>query len=197
MKKFLLGIVAIFLCVFALVNISHAASTNTSKKSDMPHWQKKPISVYIPNDTGSAQMRNAFTKWQTASGNRIVFQTVATKDKADIVVTFTDKTDGLESGLGGYSTSIQGNKITKAQINIATKSKLAKKKTPAYMYKTMVHQVGHVLGMSDNNSKPSSIMYMPISENQDITKLDIKRLYGVCGWSYANRNMPSQRNKKD
>ena len=28
-------------------------------------------------------------------------------------------------------------------------------------------------------------------------KLDIRRLYGICGWSYADRNMPSQRNKKD
>lgn len=197
MKKFLLGIVAIFLCVFALVNISYAASTNTSKKSDMPHWQKKPIQVFIPSDTNATQMRNAFAKWQAASGNRIVFQYTTTKEKADVVVNFIDKTDGLESDLGGYSTTIEGNKITKAQINIATKSKLAKKKSPNYIYKTMVHQVGHILGMSDNKTKPSSIMYMPISEKQDIMKLDIRRLYGICGWSYADRNMPSQRNKKD
>ena len=197
MKKFLLGIVAIFLCVFALVNISYAASTNTSKKSDMPHWQKKPIQVFIPSDTNATQMRNAFAKWQAASGNRIVFQYTTTKEKADVVVNFIDKTDGLESDLGGYSTTIEGNKITKAQINIATKSKLAKKKSPNYIYKTMVHQVGHILGMSDNKTTPSSIMYMPISEKQDIMKLDIRRLYGICGLSYADRNMPSQRNKKD
>lgn len=194
-KKVLFGLVAIFLFVFTFAGVSNAAATNTSvKKTNGPHWVKAPINVYIPQDAQSGQMRNAFSKWQNASGNRIKFQYTA-KAKADIIVIFTDKTDGLESELGGYSTKTNGTTITNGEIKIASKSKLAKKHTNTYIYNTMIHEVGHVIGMQHNSTKLSSVMYPTISENQNLLKLDIRRLYTVYGWSYADRNMPSQRVK--
>ena len=187
-KKFLLGFIIIFLCVFSFVNIANAASKNTSAKKEVyPHWQKNPINVYIPQDQYSGSMRSAFAKWQGASGGKLNFKYVA-KEKADIVVTFTDKNEGLESTLGGYSTTIDGTTIKKATITIASKSKEAKKHSPSYIYTTMLHEVGHVIGMSHNPSKPSSIMYSPISEKQNITKVDLIKLYKVNGWNLAKRN---------
>lgn len=194
MKKFLLGIVAIFLFVFAFANISNAAATNTSKRVEVPHWKKSPINVFIPDETGKASMRSAFNNWSGKSNGKIQFA-YTTKEKADIIVEFTKNTDGLESKLGGYSISTNGNAIVKANIKIATKSKLAKKYSKDYIYTTMLHEVGHVLGMKDNPRKPSSIMHMPITEDQDITKLDVKQFYNINGWSYADRSTPSQRNK--
>lgn len=192
-KKVLFGVIAIFLFVFSFVNISQAASTNTSaKKSSSPHWTKSPINVYIPQDQYAGQMRSAFSKWQGVSGNRIKFQYTA-KVKADIIVEFTDKTDGLESELGGYSTVMKGSSIDKGGIKIATKSKLAKKRTSKYVYNTMLHEVGHVIGIPHNETKPSSVMNSKLDEKQDILKIDIRKLYTVYGWSYADRNMPSQR----
>lgn len=187
-KKFLLGFIIVFLCIFSFVNIATAASKNTSARKEVyPHWQKNPIGVYVPQDQYSGSMRNAFSKWQGASGGKLNFKYVA-KDKADIVVNFTDKSEGLESPLGGYSTTTDGTAIKKAEITIATKSKAAKKYSAPYIYATMLHEVGHVVGMSHNQSKPSSIMYSPISEKQDITKVDLIKLYKVNGWNFAKRN---------
>ena len=194
MIKKLLGIFAIFVFVFASFNIANAASTNTSAPMSVPHWSKSPINVFIPKDEKSSAMNSAFSKWQSEAGNRITFAFVQDPKKADIIVKFTDNTEGLETKLGGYSVTTDGNEIKKAEITLATKSKLAKKYSNNYIYITMLHEVGHVLGMSDNSTKPTSIMYMPISEEQSIKKIDIRKLYKVNGWSYADRNMPSQRN---
>lgn len=197
-KKFLLGIIAVFVFVFAFANISQASSQTYSKGINTPHWQKKPIHVYIPQDEKSQTMKNAFSKWSSASSGKLSFTYTSNekeKDKADIIVNFTDKAEGLETKLGGYSLSTNGNQITKGTITIASKSKLAKKYSNDYIYTTMLHEIGHIIGMKDNSRKESTIMYVPISEKQDITKLDIRQLYKINGWSYADRNMPSQRNK--
>ena len=194
MVKNLLGIIIIFVLVFATFGTVQAASTNTSAPMSVPHWTKPTISVYIPKDDKNQAMSNAFSKWQTESGNKIKFTYVKDEKNADIVVKFTDKTEGLETKLGGYSISTDNKTIKKGEITIATKSKLAKKYSNNYIYITMLHEIGHVLGMPDNPTKPTSIMYMPISEEQSIKKIDVRKLYKINGWSYADRNMPSQRN---
>lgn len=194
MKKFLLGIVAVFLFIFAFANITNAAATNTSKRTEVPHWQKSPINVFVPNEAKAGSMKNAFNTWAAKSSGKIRFE-YTDKKRADIIVEFTNNTEGLESKLGGYSLLTNGTTITNATIKIATKSKEAKKYSSNYIYTTMLHEVGHVLGLKDNPRKPTSIMYMPITEKQDIMKIDIRQLYNVNGWSYADRNMPSQRNK--
>ena len=192
-KKILLGFIAIFVLVFATFNFAQAASTNTSAAKEVPHWYKYPIKVYIPKDDKAAAMKSAFTKWQTESSGKARFTYVQLEEKADIIVKFTDKTDGLESNFGGYKIKKEGNQIKKGEITIATKSAAAKKASNNLISLTMQHQIGHVLGLSDNSSKPTSIMHMPITEAQSIKKIDIRKLYKVNGWSYANRNMPSQR----
>ena len=194
MIKKLLGIFTIFVFMFASFNVTNAASTNTSAPISVPHWSKSPINVFIPKDEKSSAMNSAFSKWQTEASNRIKFDFVQDPKAADIIVKFTDNANGLETKLGGYSVTTDGNEIKKAEITLATKSKLAKKYSNNYIYITMLHEVGHVLGMPDNSRKPTSIMYMPISEEQSIKKIDIRKLYKVNGWSYADRNMPSQRN---
>jgi predicted Zn-dependent protease len=190
-KKFLLGIIAVFVFVFAFANVSQASSQTYSKGINTPHWQKKPIHVYIPQDEKSQTMKNAFSKWSSASSGKLSFTYTSNekeKDKADIIVNFTDKAEGLETKLGGYSLSTNGNQITKGTITIASKSKLAKKYSNDYIYTTMLHEVGHVIGMSDNQRRNGSIMSMPISERQEITKNDIKRLYKVNNWNFGSRN---------
>jgi predicted Zn-dependent protease len=190
-KKFLLGIIAVFVFVFAFANVSQAASQKYSKGMNVPHWQKKTITVYVPQDAKAQSMKNAFSKWSSASNGKLSFTYTSNekeKDKADIIINFTDKTEGLETKLGGYSLSTSGNQIKKGTITIASKSKLAKKYSNDYIYTTMLHEVGHIVGMSDNPRKGSSIMAMPISERQEITKNDIKRLYKVNNWNFGSRN---------
>lgn len=184
MIKKLLGIIfIIFVFVFGTINKSQASTTTIA-----PHWQKSVITVYIPQDERAPSMRRAFNKWQTVTGGKLKFQFV-NKGPADIDVAFIDKADGSDGPIGSYSLNIQGQKITKAEIRLATKSPTIKKYSKNLIYTTMLHEVGHALGLPDTNRKKSGIMFMPVSAEQDITKLDIRKLYMLNGWSYMDRRI--------
>ena len=62
-----------------------------------------------------------------------------------------------------------------------------KKYSKNLVYTTMLHEIGHALGLQESTRKQSSIMNMPISETQDILKKDIVNLYHINGWSYMDR----------
>jgi len=179
MKKFISGIILI---VGLLFTYTFANATVVVA----PHWEKSPIQVYIPKDTYSPQMQRAFQKWQNESFGKLKFKFV-TKGPADIDVIFTDKVDGSDSPIASYSVTIQGKKITKAEIKFASQDPKLKKYSKNYIYTTMLHEVGHALGLSDTYRKKTMIMYMPITEKQDITSMDIINLFHLNGWSYSKR----------
>ncbi|MDE6138787.1 MAG: matrixin family metalloprotease [Candidatus Gastranaerophilales bacterium] len=180
-KKALFGIIAIFITFLGL-----SAFASTTSNATFPHWQKSSIDVYIPNDEKAASMQRAFQKWQGESGGNLNFKFVE-NGPADIDVVFTEQVGGNDGPIGSYSVKIRGMKITKAEIKILSGSK-AKKYSNNHIYTVMLHEVGHALGMQDEPRKPTSIMYMPVSEKQDIQKFDVKKLYKINGWSYAQRN---------
>jgi len=166
-------------------------SASVSKAADVvnsvyPHWQKSPISVYIENGQKSGSMRNAFNRWQSASYGKLKFTYVNDKDNADIKVKFSEVSSNYNGAVGSSSVQKSGNEIISADINISVGSK---KYSNNYVYTVMLQEVGHVLGLSDNPRKTSSIMHTPVNENQDILKLDVRELFRVNGWSYAHKNM--------
>ncbi len=186
-KRILTGLFIIFAFICTFLTTSFAAAPTGYPKPDAPHWQKSPIVVYIPQDPKSASMQNAFKRWQDASEQKLKFQYINDKKKADITVEFTDKVNGSDGPLGEYSLEIQGMEITKATIKIATKSTQIKKYSKNYIFTTMMHEVGHVIGMKDSDRKRSSIMHMPVDETQDILVSDKRNLYRIYGWDWINR----------
>ncbi len=192
-KKILLGVVVLSLSICTLHNFAQAASipprqTANKVNTTFPHWRKSPISVYIPKDDNAAAMQRAFLRWQRESSGKAAFKFVEDEKNADVNVTFAEKVDGSDGPIGAYNLTISGMEIQKAEIILATKSPNIKKYSRNYIFTVMLHEIGHILGMSDNQRKPSSIMYMPVSEEQDIMKIDIRKLYTINGWSYNNRN---------
>lgn len=187
-KRFLLGIFIIFVFALTCFNISQAASLSSTSSnkagqiSTEPHWKTGKITVYIPKDPQAAMMRRAFLEWQNLCSSNLNFIFVQ-KGPANIDVVFTEKVDGTDGPLGSYRLTIQKNFITKAEIKIATRSK--KNYSNNYIYTTMIHEIGHALGLSDTNRQYTGIMYMPISEEQNLTKNDKRKLYKLNGWGYA------------
>lgn len=155
-------------------------------KIDAPHWSKTQIKVYIPQNNKAQTMRNAFTKWQSMSENKLNFEFVK-RGPADIDVVFTDKVDGSDGPLGQYKITIKDGNITKGEIKIATNGQ--NNYSNDYIYTTMLHEIGHVLGLQEKERKNSSIMNMPITESQDILKRDIAELYYLYKWSYSQRRI--------
>ena len=188
MKKIILSILAIFFILFGIIN------TPAREISEVPHWQTSPIKVYVPSDDNKApSMRRAFAKWQAKSYGNLKFKFVA-KGPADINVAFVEMASG-STPISNTSITYNGNSITKADIMIATKSKDFKKYSNDYVYTAMLHEVGRAIGMPVNPRKRTSIMYTPLSVQQDIMKFDIMKLYSVYGWSYANKNTQNVNSK--
>ena len=184
MKKIILCLAILFAFVYTFFNsIAQAIAI------EAPHWQKSPISVYIPTDDAkSITMKHAFERWQRDSFGKLKFSFVS-KTPADIEVAFTEKVDGSDGPIGAYNLTIRGEEIRKAEIQIATKSPNIKKYSKDYIFTVMLHEVGHALGLEDSNRKASSIMYMPVSETQDILKLDMRKLYKVNNWTWMDRRI--------
>ncbi len=193
-KKIALGLILGLLFV-SVSNISgvQAATTIPSLQerkanniSNAPHWLKKSINVYIPQDSRAASVRRAFLSWQNVSAGNLRFNFV-NNGPADIDIVFVDSVNGADGPLGECALKIQGKTITKAEIKFATKSANINKYSNDYIYTTMVHEVGHALGLKDIPGKPTSIMHTPISATQEIKKMDVKDLFNLYGWSLLDR----------
>lgn len=186
-KKILTGLFIMFAFICTFLSTAFATAPTGYPKPDAPHWQKSPVLVYIPQDPKSASMQNAFKRWQDATEQKLNFQYINDEKKADITVEFTDKVNGSDGPFGEYVLEIQGMAITKAKIKIATKNPKIKQYSRDYVFTTMLHEVGHVIGLKDSERKHSSIMYMPIDEKQDILISDKRNLYRTYGWDWINR----------
>lgn len=170
------------LFVFVCFNTANATT------SISPHWKSGTIRVYIPQDTQATMMQHAFERWQDASSGKLSFVFI-NKGPADIDVIFADSVDGNDGPIGSYTVTIQNRYITKAEIKIATKKNNISQYSNDYIFTTMMHEVGHALGLPDTNRKASSIMYMPLSASQDLLKIDMLKLYNLNNWSWMDRNI--------
>lgn len=83
---------------------------------------KNTITVYIPKDSKAESIKRAFSKWQSELSGRIKFEFVS-KGPADIDIVFVESLNGTDGSFGYSSVSTSGSKITKAEIQFATRGK--------------------------------------------------------------------------
>ena len=171
-----------FLKLIILFIISNTISAR--EITPIPHWGKNTIKVYIPSGNNTNTVKNAFQQWQGMSSGKLNFEFVQ-KLPADIEIEFKEGTSG-STPISYYSLEIDGNNINKAVIYIDLNK--AQNYSNNYTNKVMLHEVGHALGMKDMPMKKTSIMHTPVTEEQELLKLDIRNLYSISEWSYADRN---------
>ena len=99
-------------------------------------------------------MKHAFQKWQNSSYGKLKFNFVQ-KGPADIDVVFVEKVTGADGPIGEYKINIKNGFIDKAEIKIATRSK--NKYSNDLIYTTMLHEVGHALGLPDYDRKEQAL----------------------------------------
>lgn len=175
-KKFLVIFLFIFCIVLGFNKVQAVGDYG-------PNWDKPVIKVYIePNHAYSEMFLHAFQKWENSSYGQLKFEYV-TQKPADIETSFVSQVDGSDEVAGSYSLLIKGGKIDKAEIFIVANPTLYSNQM---IYTTMLHEVGHALGLGNSNRK-LGIMHSPVEEKQDIISNDIVRLFRLNGWSFMNK----------
>ena len=197
LKKIFISAVSILTLLLSSLNIAPAREI-----VEVPHWKKKIITVYISPEGGDAKIRpmikSSFSRWQGNSSGHIMFQyPTDPKVPADIFVIFPTKDAPVQGGLTSVNLNIKNNEISEVKYYINTDSDTYKKSSGTYLSKVLLHDVGTILGLPTNTTKKSSIMYSPVTENQDIMKIDVRKLFSVSGWSYAKRNIESKNTKEE
>jgi len=186
-----------FLVLFAIFVLTAGTVFAMSK----PRWDVRPIKVYIPGNNYTSQlMKNAFLQWQTRTYSAVWFNFVSydKSDTADITVHFVEENTYCKNisaiGCTHYRVDQEGfythNDIfiaSKAVFQLVGDDGTVARKTMVIpseqVYRVMLHEVGHAIGIAQHSVNPNSVMYKYSinDENipQSLTDEDLKFVYNV------------------
>lgn len=177
MKKILIlfGLITIFIISMFDIVMANARWYNPTS-----------IATYIEPNDKKPLMKQAFARWSQVTQDKIVFKYVDTPERAQIIVNFVkdaSKTSNLERAAGvTYHRSI-GDRMISARIEIADNAPNGAAFRKDAVYRIMIHEIGHAIGIFQHSADRMSIMYYAKgSRNQDITPTDLKMLGKIYGW---------------
>lgn len=152
-----------------------------------PKWDNpKSIRTYIEPNDKKELMKEAFAKWTQETGRNIIFKYVSTLQNAQIKVEFVkdaSKTSKMEHAAGVTYYKYAGDRLVEARIEIADRAPNGAAFRKDAVYRIMLHEIGHAIGIIEHSPDPMSIMYFQKrSRNQAITKNEIKFLSQLYAW---------------
>ena len=177
MKKIL-----IILCLL-LFGLQGICSQADKKRIIGKQGVSRGIMVYIPKHEDNAKMKQAFGEWTKATNGKITFKFISSPRTAQIRVFFVDTliNDDNESAVAlASSRKVATGAIKRTDIQIGQRAKFkgAENLTEQEEYETMIHEIGHALGLG-HTKNPESVMYPTVGENRKITQEDIDLIYQI------------------
>lgn len=177
MKKML----AFFSLVFLWVYSCNFAIAYTGK-----WFNPKMIKTYIqPNHKYSLMMKHGFSEWDRLTNGNVRFKFVSSPNTAQIQVYFVKQInyEKQDRAIGLTKTWNAGSnkKMSKAIIYIAEKDKTGRTLRKDEAYTTMLHEIGHSIGL-EHSTDPKSAMYYAENDVQEISKNDLRQLKKLYGW---------------
>jgi len=166
-----------------------------------PRWNERPIRVYIPSGSYNSQMmKRAFEQWQSGTYSAVWFNFLGEnkKDEAQITVHFVEKDtkcgnltaigcthsytnqDGFYSHIDMYIASKSVKRLVGDDGTVATKTTLIPENQ---LYRVMLHEIGHAIGINQHSNDPNSIMFKysltDLNIPQKLTNTDLNYVYKV------------------
>lgn len=154
--------------------IEHVSYDNKILRWDINTF---PLKVYIENTNRKnlpnyymSEIRRCFSNWQHASGF-ITFTYVQNPKNADIILKFNgaDNSNCNKNGckyVVAYTNPIvKGSRLKQMIITVYERDPYGKLLSTKELHNTVLHEIGHALGIMGHSNNPADLMYM--STNQD------------------------------
>lgn len=167
-----------------------------------------PLTVYIENNPQLpeyyySEVKKAFQQWQKDTENFVRFVYTNNKQSANIRCEFKNFADLKNNSPGGMSLGVTQIKTKKgvlkySQIDLAITDSKGKYFNSKHLYSTILHEIGHSLGLSGHSVNKKDIMYPVNYSNSGLSKGDIntlKLLYSIVP-DVSNKNYTEEQKRK-
>jgi predicted Zn-dependent protease len=173
-------------------------------------WDQKVITWSVASQGGKfsgnmdqaedAAVQQAFATWGTASG--LTFKEVSGSSQSDITVGLGDF-NTASTGLIGYTTYNSAAGVTQAGAVVQVEDgsqdalvagangQLTYAGTQATLEQALLHEIGHALGLADNDDANSIESYYLGSSNQNLDQNDIAAIQSLYGNSSTTTTQTS------
>jgi tetratricopeptide (TPR) repeat protein len=129
--------------------------------------QKMPLKIYVapPPRTGLKPLvQQACQEWAAASQGKLRFTVVDTPKQADIRLAWTGAMSKDRLGVSPFQSV--GRTIVQADVVVALQLPNGQPLATADVYPTILHELGHALGMQGHSPYPEDIMFFSVNGNQ-------------------------------
>ena len=132
-------------------------------------FKNNPILIYIPKNEYYDAITQAFVSYNNQFKGLISFNTVKDPNKAQIRIVLTDNFGNQSDipdaiGLGRPLRFDKDGNILYSEVMILTKNKYSNEKMPlVVVYNTMLHELGHALGILGHSQDSEDVMYKEIT----------------------------------
>ena len=165
------------------------SSVITWSLADRPGTPDSPFSGYMGSQY-EVLVQQAFQTWASASG--LTFELVADSSQSDIRLGWGDFNTSSTGVVGNTTCEAESGELqpgaiirledpSQNSLVIGEGNSLTYSGTIANLYQVTLHEIGHALGLADNNDPTSVMYYQATGANNTLASSDvagIRRLYG-------------------
>ena len=132
------------------------------KNTKLRKWQKLPVSVYIPENENKSVVEKAFLEWELKTAKAVNFEDAKSPQAADIKVNFVDYSAiNPENRFVEADCKFNGDYVSSANLKVATKLANGAQVPEEALYNSLLHEIGHIIGLSANTQNQYDAMSDP------------------------------------
>lgn len=152
----------------------------TDESGEIIKWNKDKIKYYIPNNDYVSTIESAFRHYEDIFPDYFKFKRVSEPTLADIEIKIADNinnkvTDNIyTSGLTEFSYSGLNGNLSNVKVTLVLKQpNNSRQLTSKEVYRTVLHEIGHAIGIVGHSSNNKDIMFPMSNERGEFSKRDI------------------------